>query len=157
MNQIYEGQNTIKIMYVGPKAVKTDTVTGFRPQLRFKRNEATDTPVIVANHLLGFSCFVIATEDALKAAEDAEAERIKQEEEEALKAEAMKQKELDDQDTTVTVDDEVIDLGKFTFSELEAFRLAHELEATRLDAEPKPDLVKRVRDEFREKPGKNNQ
>lgn len=142
---------TTSIMYVGPKAVKEDTVSGFYPKIKFKRNEPTEVPLVVASTLLSFDCFVKVTEESVedaKLAEQREAEAQKKAEEEA---ELLKQQELDAADTTVTVDGAEIDLGKLTFGSLDAFIEANGLDIRRGDGEPKEALCLRVRDAYRAK------
>lgn len=152
MNQLMHDMHTIEIIYIGPKAFKRDTVTGYRPQMTFKRFDATPVPATVAIALLDFpDCFVRASKETIEKAESLEKAAIIAAELEAEELAVILEKEKDDQDTTVEVDGETIDLVKYTFSQLEAFCLAGELEITRGEGEEKPLLVKRIRDAYRSK------
>ncbi|CAL9955208.1 hypothetical protein VPHD85_0007 [Vibrio phage D85] len=151
MQQINHSENTTPIMYIGPKAIKRDTVTGFKPELRFVRNQPENVPYSVAQALLGFDCFVIATPESFEAAK-------KKEHEEAEAAEAAKKlaeeealKELDKGDTVLEVDGESIDVGKFTSSQLATFVEAQDLEIQQKSQEKVGDFALRVRDTYRAK------
>jgi len=154
-NFLIQGAQTTPVMYVGPKAVKRDTVSGYQPQIRFPRGEAVEVPLMVAQALLPFDCFVRADKDTAEFF----AEQSKREEElAAQEAEALllaQQKELDNQKTVIDLDGELVDIFKLTFAEIETFCLANELDVSRLiDAggkqEDKIDLAVRVRKAFDE-------
>lgn len=150
-NLLANSTATTKIMYIGPKAIKEDTVSGYYPKIKFKRNQPTEVPLIVASSLLSFDCFVQVDEDSIeqvKRSQEAEAEALKKEQEQA---ELLKQQELDAADTVVVVDDADIDLGKLTFGALDAFIEANELNIRREDGEPKELFCLRVRDAYRAK------
>lgn len=130
-NFMIQGLQTTKIMYVGPKAVAIDMVSGNHPRFRFPRGESVDVPVVVAQALLPFDCYVMVTEGTAEAFESQELrakEMAEKAEEEALKAAAL---ELDNQNTVVDVDGEPVDIAKLTFAEIETFCLAQELDVTR--------------------------
>lgn len=138
-------------MYIGPKAIKRDTVTGYKPELRFHRNKPENVPYSVAQALLGFDCFVVATEDAQKEAEA----KLKAEE---AAAAAAKEKELaelakekDQGDTVLEVDGEKVDIGKFTSSQLATFVEAHDLDVQQKSQERVAEFALRVRDAYRAK------
>lgn len=149
MQQINHAENTTPIMYIGPKAIKRDTVTGFKPVLRFIRNKPENVPYSVAQALLDFDCFVIATEGSMLEAET----KLKAEEEAAeLAAKAAaeaKLKEADKGDTVLDVDGESVDIGKFTSSQLATFVEAHDLEIKQGSQEKVGEFALRIRDEFR--------
>lgn len=146
-----QGAQTTAIMYVGPKAKKLDTVSGFRPQFQFKRGEPTDTPLVVAQALLQFDCFVPATDLAIESVKEAEAKAAEQERLAAEAAEAEKQSELDRQKTFVEIDGETTDVAKLNFAEIETLCIAQELDVTRADGEDKTELAMRVSKAFAEK------
>lgn len=146
-----QGAQTTKVMYVGPKPFKLDTVSGFRPQYRFTRGMSTEVPSMVAQSLLAFDCFVIATEASVKQAEAQELNA--QLEAEALLAEqaAAKLEELDNQNTVITVDGDEIDVLKLNFGQIQTLCLAQELDVQREDGELKESLAVRVRKAYDEK------
>lgn len=145
------GAQTTAIMYVGPKAIKTDTVSGFKPQMSFKRNAPVDTPLVVAQALLPFDCFIVVDEGTLervKAAEEDEAARVAKE---AAEAEEAKLAELDQANTVIEVDGETIDVFKLNFAAIETLCLAQELDVSREDGEAKELLAVRVRKAYEAK------
>lgn len=144
------GMQTTKIMYVGPKAVKLDTVTGRHPQMRFPRHVEVETPLIIAQALLGFDCFVPVTESALEAIKQQEELAREQELKAAELAAALKLEEEDLANTTIINDGETIDVAKLTFAEIETLCLGLEINVAREDGEPKEVLVSRVRRAFDE-------
>lgn len=150
--QVNHEEKTIAIMYVGPKAVKRDTVTGYKPTLRFVRGESTDVPCSVANALLDFSCFQRSSKDAMAQIEQQEKAKQLEAEEAARIAEEEAQREKDLMDTIVDVDGEEVDLGKYNQAQLEAFVMAHDLEITK-GSEKVKEFGLRVRDAYREKTG----
>lgn len=151
MNSIYEDLKTLPIMYIGPKAVKRDTVSGFRPQMSFVRNEPTDAPLPVAIALLDFpDCFIRATKENIKQAEEAEKRRIKAAEEAARLEEERKLKEAADNDMTVEVDGSVIDLSRYNSRQLAAFVEGNGLDLMQDPKELVRDFCRRVRDTYRE-------
>ncbi len=151
MQQINHSENTTPIMYIGPKAIKRDTVTGFKPELRFMRNKPENVPYSVAQALLGFDCFVVATESAIDEAKSKEEIDAKRAEEEAKLAEEEALKEKDKGDTVLEVDGESIDVGKFTSSQLTTFVEAQDLEIQQKSQEKVGDFALRVRDTYRAK------
>lgn len=151
-----QGTQTTAIMYVGPKAIKRDTVSGFHPQMRFPRNQAVDTPIMVAQALLPFDCFVVATTDAIDSVKAADELAKEQELLAAAKLEAERLEELDRQNTIVDVDGEQIDINKMTFAAIETFCLAQELDVVREmtadnKLEEKDDFAVRVRKAYEAK------
>ncbi|CAL9955231.1 hypothetical protein VPHK250G1_0006 [Vibrio phage K250 g1] len=151
MQQINHSENTTPIMYIGPKAIKRDTVTGFKPELRFVRNQPENVPYSVAQALLGFDCFVVATEAAIHEAKSKEEIDAKRAEEAAKLAEEEALKEKDKGDTVLEVDGESIDVGKFTSSQLATFVEAQDLEIQQKSQEKVGDFALRVRDTYRAK------
>lgn len=150
-NLLTQNTNTVKIMYIGPKPVKIDKVSGYYPHMKFKRNEPTEVPGVVASALLSFDCFALATEEALAAslkAEEEAAEAAKLAEEEAAKLAKQKEEQAD---TLVEVDGAEIDLGKMTITQIDAFIAGQELEVNKEPGELKPDFVVKVRDAYRAK------
>lgn len=148
--KINHEENTVAIVYVGPKALKRDTVTGYKPTLRFVRGEKTSVPHSVANALLDFPCFQRYTEEVseqIKQQDDAKALEEKQRKDAKEKA---KQEEFNRGDTIVSVDGEDIDLGKYNQAQLETFVEAHDLELKK-GAEKVFEFGLRVRDAYREK------
>lgn len=144
------GMQTTKIMYVGPKAVKLDTVTGRHPQMRFPRHVEVETPLIIAQALLGFDCFVPVTESALEAIKQQEELAREQELKAAELAAALKLEEEELANTTIINDGETIDVAKLTFAEIETLCLGLELDVVREEGEPKEVLASRVRKAFDE-------
>lgn len=143
---------TVDVMYIGPKAVKTDTVTGYRPQLRFPRLQPVPVPEVIAQTLFAFpDVWVLATEENINGVKTRDEFMEREAERQAEEAELAKQAELDDADTIVNVDGEQVDLGKYTFSQLATFSEACELYVIREPEEQKTDFVKRIRDAYRSK------
>jgi len=149
-NLLANSTATATIMYIGPKAVKEDTVSGYYPKIKFTRNTPTEVPVLVASSLLSFDCFVQVTEDTLEQAKIAEELAAKALADEQAEAERLKNEELDAADTVVVVDGAEIDLGKLTFGALDAFIEGNDLDMRRNDGEPKELFCLRVRDAYRE-------
>jgi len=149
-NLLANSTATATIMYIGPKAIKEDTVSGYYPKIKFKRNTPTEVPVIVASSLLSFDCFVQVTEDTLEQAKITEELAAKALTDEQAEAERVKLEELNAADTVVVVDGADIDLGKLTFGALDAFIEGNDLNVRRNDGEPKELFCLRVRDAYRE-------
>lgn len=144
------GAQTTAVMYVGPKSTKLDTVSGFKPQMSFKRNVPTETPLMVAQALLSFDCFIPATEESIEAAKAAEDWAKEQAEKEAAEAEAARLEELELQKTVIEVDGENIDVLKLNFGQIETLCLAQEIDVKREDGEAKELLAVRVRKAYEE-------
>lgn len=144
------GMKTTKIMYVGPKAVKLDTVTGNHPQMRFPRHVEVDTPLAVAQALLSFDCFIPVTESALEAIKEQEELAREQAIKDAEIAEQLKREEEELANTIIINDGETIDVAKLTFAEIETLCLGLEINVAREDGEPKEVLASRVRRAFDE-------
>lgn len=155
MNQnsilLAQGAQTTKIMYVGPKATKADTVSGYKPQMQFKRNEPVETPLFVAQALLTFDCFLAATDESIGAAKAADDFAAEQERLAVVQAEQEKQEELDRQKTFIEVDGESVDVAKLNFAQIQTLCLAQEIDVTREDGEDKIVLAMRVSKAFEEK------
>lgn len=141
------------IMYVGPKSIKTDTVTGFKPQLRFKRFDPTEVPYSVALQLLSFDCFTEASQESLEAAKQAEELEAQRQQEEKEAAERKAKEEADKVDTVVNVEGEDVDLGKYTSAQLATFSEAHDLDVNQTSGEKVDEFRLRIRDAFRAKEG----
>jgi hypothetical protein len=151
MPHLVHSEKAVSIIYVGPKAVKRDTVSGYKPVMVFKRYEPTETPFSVAQSLLGFDCFVRADSDALKAAkeqEELEAKAAQEQAEAKVKAEA---EEKNKADTVVHVDGEDVDLCKYTSNQLATFAEAQDLEIKQEPQEKVDEFRLRVRDTYRAK------
>ncbi|MGL4638542.1 MAG: hypothetical protein ACRCVX_02270 [Shewanella sp.] len=143
---------TVEVMYIGPKSVKTDTVTGYRPQLRFPRLEPVPVPEVIAQTLFAYpDVWIPCTDENINAVKSSDAALLEAQAKSEAEAEAMQKAEEDDADTMVNVDGEQVDLGKYTFPQLATFSEAHDLNVTREPEEPKPELVKRIRDAYRAK------
>lgn len=150
-NLLAQNTNTVSLLYIGPKPVKIDKVSGYYPQIRFKRNEPTEVPGVVASALLSFDCFALATDEAMQAAKDAEAKAAEAEKLAKEEAEKLAKQKEDEGDTVVMVDDTEVDLGKLTVTQIEAFIEGQELDVEKKSGELKPEFVIRVRDAYREK------
>lgn len=149
--QLNHSEASRSIMYVGPKGIKTDTVTGFKPQLRFKRFEPTEVPYSVALQLLSFDCFTEASQKSLEAAKQAEELEAKRLADEAAEAERKAKEEADKVDTVVMVEGEGVDLGKYTAAQLATFVEANDLEVKQEAGEKVDEFRLRVRDAYRAK------
>lgn len=150
-NLLAQNINTVKLIYIGPKAVKIDKVSGYYPQIKFNRHEPTEVPGVVASALLSFDCFALATDEAIEAAKAAEAEALEKEKLEKEAAEKLANEQADKDDTIVLVDEEEVDLGKMSVPQLEAFVEGQELDVAKVSGERKPEFLIRVRDAYRAK------
>lgn len=140
----------LKIVYVGGKAAKRDTITGSR--LLFTKGEALAVDTAIARRLLEYPKVWVEeheAKDVMAAAKEAEAKRIQEAEQKAI--EEAKQSQLE---SMVTLDaaGDPLDLAKYTGPQLETLVEAEELE---VEAKPKPvaDYRVAVRDAMRTKHG----
>ncbi|MDF2185244.1 hypothetical protein O1O06_10715 [Grimontia hollisae] len=136
------------IVYVGPKDVKRDTVTGSRLVFpRLKPMEVTDEQ---AARLLRFEQ-VFVPQTALKAFLEAEKAKEQAEAEAKAKANAEAKSRQEAMDMTVTILGELVDVSKMSGPKLATW--VESIDG--LEADPKgpqetmPDYRKRVRDAVR--------
>jgi hypothetical protein len=137
----------VSIVYIGPKAVKKDTVNNSRQM--FRRYEPVEVDEAHAANYLKYPTVWIEAEklDEVKAAEAAEAEAKQAEQEELAK---LAEAEKEAIDFTVTIDGEDYDLNKMNSPKIGALVIGADL-----DIEPKgaqesaQDYKVRVRDSIR--------
>ncbi|WP_251878967.1 hypothetical protein [Grimontia kaedaensis] len=136
------------IVYVGPKDVKRDTVTGSR--LVFPRLKPIEVSAEQAAMLLRFEQ-VFLPQAALKAFLEAEKANEKALEEAKAMADAEAKLRQEALDMTVTIDGDVVDLSKMAGPKLATW--VESVEGLDVEAkgpqEPMPDYRKRVRDAVR--------
>lgn len=140
-----------KIVYIGKKSLKKDTITGSR--FLFKPNVPVDVDASIALRLLQFpKVWVEAGQegDALKEQQRLDDERIAAEK---IAAEKKAQEELDNSLVVYGADKEVIDLAKYTGAQVQTLAEAEELT---IEVAPKPVAGYKVavRDAMHEKHGK---
>lgn len=140
----------LKIVYVGNKAAKRDTITGSR--LLFKRGEALAVETAIARRLLEYPKIWVEEHEAeefMEVAKAAEEKRIQEAEQKAI--DDAKQLQLE---SMITLDaaGEPLDLAKYTGPQLQTLVEAEELD---VEAKPKPvaDYRVAVRDAMRTKHG----
>jgi len=137
--------NTVNIVYIGKKPFKKDTVCGTRT--RFKHGEVTPVPAELAQRFLDFSDVWVA-ESELKGVLERQKFLEEQAEKERLEKEEAEKKAQLDADLTVMVNEEEIDLGKYSSSQLDTFVEAHEL-TVEGPKRPVGSYKLKVRDAFR--------
>lgn len=137
-----------KIVYIGPKEFKRDTVAGTR-QI-FPRHKAIEVSDEVAAVLLRFNQVFVEADKLKGALEKQDAEEKAKAEAAAVLAEeeAKRQAELD---MTVTINGDIMDLSKMTGPKLAT--LIESLEGLNVDPQQSQEKVddfrKRVRDAIR--------
>ncbi|WP_299262889.1 hypothetical protein [uncultured Psychrosphaera sp.] len=122
-----------KIVYVGKKSLKKDTITGSR--LLFKPNVPVDVDANVALRLLQYPRVWVEVgqeEDALEQQQRIEDERI---EAEKLAAAKKAQEELENSLVIYGANEEIIDLAKYNGAQVQTLAESEELT---VEAQPKP-------------------
>lgn len=134
----------IAVVYIGPKPMKKDTVTGSR--LSFPRLQPVDVESAIAVQLLDYPSVWVRAEqasDAVSAQEQAAALAEEQARILAAEEEAKRQAE------SYVVGD--VDLGKYTSAQLATFVEAQDLDVKQGAQERVDDFRARVRDTYRAK------
>jgi hypothetical protein len=137
--------NKIAITYIGPKAVKKDTVTNSR--LVFPKGKSVSVESDIAHQLLDYPkvwALSDEAEDIVKEQEEkakAVAEKI------ALEKKAEQEKNLD-QSMLVNVNGETIDIGKYSGNQLVTLVAASDLVIS-VKPKPVPQYREAIRDELR--------
>lgn len=137
--------STEKIVYIGKKPFKKDTICGTRTI--FKQGEATPVPAELVQRFLDFPQVWVAEKQAkgeLERQKHIEAEKEKQR---LALEEAEKQKQAD-MNMVITVDGEEVDLGKYSSNQLATFAEAHDL-TIEGPKRPVAEYAKKIRDAFR--------
>jgi hypothetical protein len=139
-----------KIVYVGKKSLKKDTITGSR--LLFKPNVPVDVDANVALRLLQYPKVWVEVgqeEDALEEQKRIEDARI---EAEKIAAAEKAQEELNNSLVVIGADKEVIDLAKYNGGQVQTLAESEEL---KIAVQPKPvaEYKVAVRDAMHEKYG----
>ena len=138
----------IDITYIGPKAVKRDTVAGTR--LVFPRFKSVPTPAEVAHRLLNYPTVWIES-SKFKAWQKSEDEKAKELEAQAKAAAEEAAKKAAEASMVVVVNDEEVDLNKLnTSAKLATFVAAQELDiAPKGSSETVDEYRTRIRDAIR--------
>ncbi|MCG7586747.1 hypothetical protein [Photobacterium sp. OFAV2-7] len=141
--------DSIEITYIGPKAVKRDTVAGTR--LVFPRFKSVPTPADVAHRLLDYPTVWIETSE-FKDWQVSEAEKADKLEAEATAAAEQAAKKAAEESMVVVVDGDEVDLNKLnTSAKLATFVAAQELDiAAKGSNESVEQFRTRVRDAIRQ-------
>lgn len=139
----------VSIVYIGPKAKKKDTVTGSR--LVFTRLKPVDVESDIAEQLLDYPDVWVLEEDAKEVVAKQLAKA------KALEKELQKQKDAQEsadleQSMIVIVDDEQLDIGKYSSKQLDTLVEAEDLIITE-KKKPVPPYRTAIRDALREKNG----
>ncbi|BEH72346.1 hypothetical protein [Edwardsiella tarda] len=140
----------VAVVYIGPKAVKHDTVTGSR--MIFPRHQPVTVASSLAYQLLAFPSVFIPAErlQAFLAAEQAEQQQEQQQRERDAQL-AQQRREAEQQSFTLEVEGESIDISKYTVAQLNTFVEAQALMIQKGAQEKADDFRARVRDAYREK------
>ncbi|WP_438335762.1 hypothetical protein ACSYAE_07915 [Edwardsiella tarda] len=140
----------VAVVYIGPKAVKHDTVTGSR--MIFPRHQPVTVAASLAYQLLAFPSVFIPAErlQAFLAAEQAEQQQEQQQRERDAQL-AQQRREAEQQSFTLEVEGERIDISKYTVAQLNTFVEAQALMIQKGAQEKADDFRARVRDAYREK------
>lgn len=140
----------VAVVYIGPKAVKHDTVTGSR--MIFPRHQPVTVVASLAYQLLAFPSVFIPAErlQAFLAAEQAEQQQEQQQRERDAQL-AQQRREAEQQSFTLEVEGERIDISKYTVAQLNTFVEAQALMIQKGAQEKADDFRARVRDAYREK------
>lgn len=140
----------VAVVYIGPKAVKHDTVTGSR--MIFPRHQPVTVAASLAYQLLAFPSVFIPAErlQAFLAAEQAEQQQEQQQRERDAQL-AQQRREAEQQSFTLEVEGESIDISKYTVAQLNTFVEAQALMIQKGAQEKADDFRARVRDAYREK------
>lgn len=140
----------VAVVYIGPKAVKHDTVTGSR--MIFPRHQPVAVAASLAYQLLAFPSVFIPAErlQAFLAAEQAEQQQEQQQRERDAQL-AQQRREAEQQSFTLEVEGERIDISKYTVAQLNTFVEAQALMIQKGAQEKADDFRARVRDAYREK------
>ncbi|WP_370546621.1 hypothetical protein NMD64_08110 [Edwardsiella tarda] len=140
----------VAVVYIGPKAVKHDTVTGSR--MIFPRHQPVAVAASLAYQLLAFPSVFIPAErlPAFLAAEQAEQQQVQQQREHDAQL-AQQRLEAEQHSFTLEVEGESIDISKYTVAQLNTFVEAQALMIQKGAQEKADDFRARVRDAYREK------
>ncbi|WP_035603640.1 hypothetical protein [Edwardsiella tarda] len=140
----------VAVVYIGPKAVKHDTVTGSR--MIFPRHQPVAVAASLAYQLLAFPSVFIPAErlQAFLAAEQAEQQQEQQLRERDAQL-AQQRREAEQQSFMLEVEGESIDISKYTVAQLNTFVEAQALMIQKGAQEKADDFRARVRDAYREK------
>lgn len=140
----------VAVVYIGPKAVKHDTVTGSR--MIFPRHQPVTVAASLAYQLLAFPSVFIPAErlQAFLAAEQAEQQQEQQQRERDAQL-AQQRREAEQQSFMLEVEGESIDISKYTVAQLNTFVEAQALMIQKGAQEKADDFRARVRDAYREK------
>ncbi|UCQ12853.1 hypothetical protein [Edwardsiella tarda] len=140
----------VAVVYIGPKAVKHDTVTGSR--MIFPRHQPVTVAASLAYQLLAFPSVFIPAErlQAFLAAEQAEQQQEQQQRERDAQL-AQQRREAEQQSFMLEVEGERIDISKYTVAQLNTFVEAQALMIQKGAQEKADDFRARVRDAYREK------
>ncbi|WP_369115748.1 hypothetical protein AB4X16_07910 [Edwardsiella tarda] len=140
----------VAVVYIGPKAVKHDTVTGSR--MIFPRHQPVTVAASLAYQLLAFPSVFIPAErlQAFLAAEQAEQQQEQQQREGDAQL-AQQRREAEQQSFMLEVEGERIDISKYTVAQLNTFVEAQALMIQKGAQEKADDFRARVRDAYREK------
>lgn len=140
----------VAVVYIGPKAVKHDTVTGSR--MIFPRHQPVTVAASLAYQLLAFPSVFIPAErlQAFLAAEQAEQQQEQQQRERDAQL-AQQRQEAEQKSFTLEVEGESIDISKYTVAQLNTFVEAQALMIQKGAQEKADDFRARVRDAYREK------
>ncbi|UCQ19338.1 hypothetical protein DCF79_07970 [Edwardsiella tarda] len=140
----------VAVVYIGPKAVKHDTVTGSR--MIFPRHQPVTVAASLAYQLLAFPSVFIPAErlQAFLAAEQAEQQQEQQLRERDAQL-AQQRREAEQQSFMLEVEGERIDISKYTVAQLNTFVEAQALMIQKGAQEKADDFRARVRDAYREK------
>lgn len=140
----------VAVVYIGPKAVKHDTVTGSR--MIFPRHQPVTVAASLAYQLLAFPSVFIPAErlQAFLVAEQAEQQQEQQLRERDAQL-AQQRREAEQQSFMLEVEGESIDISKYTVAQLNTFVEAQALMIQKGAQEKADDFRARVRDAYREK------
>jgi len=139
----------VSIVYIGEKAKKKDTVTGSR--LVFSRHKPIDVESDIAERLLDYPD-VWVPEENLKGV-IARQESIQKAKAEELQKQKEAQASADiEQNMMVIVDEELLDIGKYSSKQLDTLVEAEDLTITE-KKKPVPPYRTAIRDALREKNG----
>ncbi|ATI65643.1 hypothetical protein [Edwardsiella tarda] len=142
----------VAVVYIGPKAVKHDTVTGSR--MIFPRHQPVTVAASLAYQLLAFPSVFIPAErlQAFLAAEQAEQQQEQEQQQRERDAQlAQQRREAEQQSFMLEVEGERIDISKYTVAQLNTFVEAQALMIQKGAQEKADDFRARVRDAYREK------
>jgi hypothetical protein len=139
----------VSIVYIGKKPKKKDTVTGSR--LVFTRLKPVDVDSDIAEQLLDYPGVWVLKEDAKEVIAKQEAKA------EALAKELNKQREVQnstelEQSMIVIVDEEKLDIGKYSSNQLDTLVESEDLTITE-KKKPVPPYRLAIRNALREKNG----